>query len=202
MGQNLHPHPYIHCIVRGGRAATDGSGWGGCRPRFFLPVKVLSLLFLEAWPPHSMHAHLASRVISFISPSYPPLSLADHHLSNPSKRYARQISRHSPLRAPRQWPQIRTTSDVPAVAVGSRAAAPPHPPLDYRERYAGLTGQFLDICTCRGERMLPPSAHRSQTMGVDGNQCRLVSPDLLCYLKVLRQLHAPRLASDRLAYFR
>jgi len=44
-GQNLHHHPHVHCIVPGGGPAIDGSGWIGCRPGFFLPVKVLSRLF-------------------------------------------------------------------------------------------------------------------------------------------------------------
>ena len=32
---------------------------------------------------------------------------------------------------------------------------PPDPPLDYRERYARLTGRSLDICACCGGRMQP-----------------------------------------------
>jgi hypothetical protein len=44
-GQNLHHHPHIHCIVPGGGPSLDGARWIGCRPGFFLPVRVLSRLF-------------------------------------------------------------------------------------------------------------------------------------------------------------
>ena len=44
-GQNLLHHPHVHCVVPGGGIAADGSRWIGCRPGFFLPVRVLSRLF-------------------------------------------------------------------------------------------------------------------------------------------------------------
>jgi hypothetical protein len=44
-GQNLLHHPHLHCVVPGGGIAPDGTRWIPCRPRFFLPVRVLSWLF-------------------------------------------------------------------------------------------------------------------------------------------------------------
>jgi hypothetical protein len=44
-GQNLHHHPHVHCVVPGGGPSLDGTRWIGCRPGFFLPVRVLSRLF-------------------------------------------------------------------------------------------------------------------------------------------------------------
>ncbi len=44
-GQNLHHHPHLHCVVPGGGPSPDGSRWVPCRPRFFLPVRVLGRLF-------------------------------------------------------------------------------------------------------------------------------------------------------------
>jgi len=44
-GQNLSHHPHLHCVVPGGGLSPDGSRWISCRPRFFLPVAVLSRLF-------------------------------------------------------------------------------------------------------------------------------------------------------------
>jgi len=35
----------VHCVVPGGGISPDGSRWIGCRPGFFLPVRVLSRLF-------------------------------------------------------------------------------------------------------------------------------------------------------------
>ncbi len=44
-GQNLQHHPHVHCVVPGGGLAPDASRWIACRPRFFLPVRVLSRVF-------------------------------------------------------------------------------------------------------------------------------------------------------------
>jgi Putative transposase/Transposase zinc-binding domain len=44
-GQNLQHHPHLHCVVPGGGLAEDPDHWVGCRPGFFLPVRVLSRLF-------------------------------------------------------------------------------------------------------------------------------------------------------------
>jgi hypothetical protein len=44
-GQTLTHHPHLHCVVPGGGLAPDGRTWVRCRPRFFLPVRVLSRRF-------------------------------------------------------------------------------------------------------------------------------------------------------------
>jgi len=43
--QNLLHHPHVHCLVPAGGLALDGSRWIPCRPKFFLPARVLSCLF-------------------------------------------------------------------------------------------------------------------------------------------------------------
>jgi hypothetical protein len=44
-GQNLLHHPHLHCVVPGGGLSPGHQRWIGCRPGFFLPVRVLSRLF-------------------------------------------------------------------------------------------------------------------------------------------------------------
>jgi putative transposase/transposase-like zinc-binding protein len=44
-GQNLLHHPHVHCVVPGGGLSPDHDRWIGCKPGFFLPVRVLSRLF-------------------------------------------------------------------------------------------------------------------------------------------------------------
>jgi hypothetical protein len=44
-GQNLALHPHVHCVMPGGGPSPDGTRWIGCRPNFFLPVRVLSRVF-------------------------------------------------------------------------------------------------------------------------------------------------------------
>src|SRR5262249_41632555 len=41
----LRHHPHLHCVVPGGGLARDEQRWVPCRPRFLLPVKVLSRFF-------------------------------------------------------------------------------------------------------------------------------------------------------------
>jgi hypothetical protein len=55
-GQTLQRHPHVHGIVTGGGLSCDGSGtvddaprWVGCRPGFFLPVRVLSRVFRDVY---------------------------------------------------------------------------------------------------------------------------------------------------------
>jgi hypothetical protein len=43
--QNLRHHPHLHCLVPSGGLAPDHSRWVATRPRFFLPVRVLSRIF-------------------------------------------------------------------------------------------------------------------------------------------------------------
>jgi hypothetical protein len=43
--QNLDHHPHLHCLVPAGGLAPDHSRWIPCRPRYFLPVRVLSCMF-------------------------------------------------------------------------------------------------------------------------------------------------------------
>lgn len=44
--QTLVLHPHVHCVVPGGGFSPDGTRWSSVRkPRFFLPVKVLSRRF-------------------------------------------------------------------------------------------------------------------------------------------------------------
>jgi len=42
-GQNLSLHPHLHCVIPGGGLAGDQ--WIGCRPGFFLPIRILSRVF-------------------------------------------------------------------------------------------------------------------------------------------------------------
>lgn len=43
--QTLQHHPHVHCVVPGGGLAFDGSRWISSRPKFLLPVRVLSRVF-------------------------------------------------------------------------------------------------------------------------------------------------------------
>jgi hypothetical protein len=44
-GSAMTHHPHVHMIVPGGGLSIDGSRWVAAKPKFFLPVRVLSKLF-------------------------------------------------------------------------------------------------------------------------------------------------------------
>ena len=58
-------HPHIHMIVPGGGVALDGKRWLSCRPRFLLPVQVLSLLFRRLLLQKLRAAHKAGQLQFF-----------------------------------------------------------------------------------------------------------------------------------------
>ena len=43
--QTLIDHPHVHCIVTGGGLSPDGARWISSKPKFFMPVKVLSQIY-------------------------------------------------------------------------------------------------------------------------------------------------------------
>ena len=44
-GQNLLPHPHVHCVIPAGGLSPDRTSWVHPKYPFFLPVKVLSRVF-------------------------------------------------------------------------------------------------------------------------------------------------------------
>src|SRR5215469_17672271 len=44
-GQTLRHHPHLHCVVPGGGLSPDHRRWIRCGHKFFLPVKVLAVVF-------------------------------------------------------------------------------------------------------------------------------------------------------------
>lgn len=64
-GPALTHHPYVHVIVPGGGLSQDGTRWIGCRPRFFLSVKVLSRLFRRLFLEGLIRLHRTSKLRFF-----------------------------------------------------------------------------------------------------------------------------------------
>jgi hypothetical protein len=64
-GSALTHHPHVHCIVPGGGLSLDGQRWVSCRPRFFLPVRVLSRLFRRLFLDRLAEAHAEGRLVFF-----------------------------------------------------------------------------------------------------------------------------------------
>jgi Putative transposase/Transposase zinc-binding domain len=61
-GSTMTHHPHVHMIVPGGGIALHGSRWVSKRPRFFLPVRVLSKLFRRLMIDKLVAAHAAGQL--------------------------------------------------------------------------------------------------------------------------------------------
>jgi hypothetical protein len=64
-GSAMTHHPHVHMIVPGGGLALNGSQWIAKRPRFFLPVRVLSKLFRRLMLESLAAAHAAGKLEFF-----------------------------------------------------------------------------------------------------------------------------------------
>jgi hypothetical protein len=64
-GSAMTHHPHLHMIVPGGGFAADGSAWVAAKPRFFLPVRVLSMLFRRLMLTKLAAAHAAGKLQFF-----------------------------------------------------------------------------------------------------------------------------------------
>jgi hypothetical protein len=64
-GSTMTHHPHVHMIVPGGGISLDGTRWIGCRPKYLLPVKVLSRLFRRLMLEALVAAHDAGRLQFF-----------------------------------------------------------------------------------------------------------------------------------------
>ena len=64
-GSAMTHHPHAHIIVPGGGLSRDGEHWIGCRPGFFLSVRVLSRLFRRLFLERLTDAYQAGRLRFF-----------------------------------------------------------------------------------------------------------------------------------------
>ena len=61
-GSTMTHHPHVHMIVPGGGISLDGTRWVRCKPRFLLPVGVLSRLFRRLFLTALADAHAAGQL--------------------------------------------------------------------------------------------------------------------------------------------
>lgn len=74
--QTLLYHPHVHCIVPGGGIPAAGDRWRSAKPGFFLPVKILSLVFRGKLLSAFEDAHAAGKVRVPQECDVPPLLAA------------------------------------------------------------------------------------------------------------------------------
>jgi hypothetical protein len=79
-GSAMTHHPHVHCIVPGGGLSPDGQSWISCRPRFFLPVRVLSRLFRRLFLERLGQAYAAGKLAFFgdLAPLAEPAAFKSH----------------------------------------------------------------------------------------------------------------------------
>ena len=64
-GSAMTHHPHLHMIVPGGGLSMDDSCWISCKPKFLLPVRVLSKLFRRRMLQKLLAAHQAGSLEFF-----------------------------------------------------------------------------------------------------------------------------------------
>jgi Putative transposase/Transposase zinc-binding domain len=64
-GSTMTHHPHVHMIVPGGGLSQDGKHWIAARPKYLLPVKVLSRLFRRRMLEELAKAHAATELHFF-----------------------------------------------------------------------------------------------------------------------------------------
>ena len=64
-GSTMTHHPHVHMIVPGGGLSQDGKRWVAARPKYLLPVKVLSRLFNRRMLEELAKAHAATELRFF-----------------------------------------------------------------------------------------------------------------------------------------
>ena len=64
-GSALTHHPHVHMIVLGGGLSPNGTRWIGCKPGFFLHVRVLSRLFRRLFIAGLLALHRADKLAFF-----------------------------------------------------------------------------------------------------------------------------------------
>jgi Putative transposase/Transposase zinc-binding domain len=79
-GSAIMHHPHVHMIVPGGGISPDGTRWIAAKPRFLLPVLVLSALFRRRMLKALALAHKAGKLVFFndLAPLADAHSFADY----------------------------------------------------------------------------------------------------------------------------
>ena len=101
-GSALVHHPHVHMIVPGGGLSRDGSQWIACRPRYFLPVEVLSALFRRLFLDMLLAAHAAGRLQFFgaLAPLADKAAFAAH--LRPLRKIKWVVDARKPFAGPKQ----------------------------------------------------------------------------------------------------
>src|SRR5215470_3076008 len=114
-GQTLRHHPHLHCVVPGGGLSPDHRRWIPCGHKFFLPVKVLAVVFrgkfLDALEQAS-HKHKLTLAGQLTPLQSPPVFAA--LLRTAAQRKSWLISLATPIASPLPtpacfpWPTARS----------------------------------------------------------------------------------------------
>jgi hypothetical protein len=154
-GQTLTHHPHVHCVVPGGGLTSDGR-WVGCRPNFFLPVRVLSRLYRRLFLQHLQAAFDSSKLEFF-----------------------GDLAR---LREPAAFAQyLAALRDVEWIVYAKRPFAGPQQVLDYLGRYThrvAIGNSRLLGCENGRVRFRWKRLSRQQQVQGDDARCGRVHPSL------------------------
>jgi hypothetical protein len=191
-------HPHVHIIVPGGGISLDGKRWVSCRPRFFLPVRVLSRLFRRLFLQKLMAVHEAGHLNFFGEHA----GLVDHdafaaYLARSRKRewvvYAKP-----PFAGPQAVLAYLSRYTHRVAIANSRLIAFDHKGVTFRWKDYRAKGperqKVMTLATDEFIRrflihVLPPGFHRIRHYGLFANGARAEN---LARARELLQVPAPR----------
>jgi hypothetical protein len=100
-GSAMTHHPHLHMIVPGGGLSFDGKHWISAKPRFFLPVRVLSKLFRRLMLEKLAAAHRGGKLTFFGKHAVPADPKAFAKFLKPLKRKRWFVYAKRPFAGPR-----------------------------------------------------------------------------------------------------
>ena len=204
-GSAMTHHPHVHMIVPGGGISLDGQRWVSCRPRFFLHVRVLSLLFQRLILEKLAAAHEAGRLEFFGAHAKLAEPRAFAAYLAPLRKIKWVVYAKPPLAGPKavlaylsRYTHRVAISNSRLICLDDKGVT--FTWKDYRskgrERYKTMTLETPEFMRRFLLHVLPPGFHRIRHYGLFANGGRAEN---LARARELLDLQAPRDEPDSVA---
>jgi hypothetical protein len=204
-GSAMTHHPHVHMIVPGGGISCDGQRWIACRPRFFLPVLVLSKLFRRLMLDKLITAHAAGQLQFFGNHAHLAQRDAFTAVLAPLRKTRWFVYSKRPFAGPEAVLAYLARYTHRVAISNSRLIAADETSVtfkvkDYRiegpDRYKTMTLDVAEFIRRFLIHVLPKGFHRIRHYGLFANGCRA---ETMARARELLAVAAPNAAADQQA---
>ena len=204
-GSAMTHHPHVHMIVPGGGISCDGQRWIACRPRFFLPVLVLSKLFRRLMLDKLITAHAAGQLQFFGNHAHLVQHDAFTAVLAPLRKTRWFVYSKRPFAGPEAVLDYLARYTHRVAISNSRLIAADETSVtfkvkDYRiegpDRYKTMTLDVAEFIRRFLIHVLPKGFHRIRHYGLFANGCRA---ETMARARELLAVAAPNAAADEQA---